>query len=87
MSSLAADIAPSPTTPVEIGTARSVRQGLAIAGSQHVARSCSQRGTSMWSSRFLVILAIFELYRITAASSKFSRGLRGWSNARVPENP
>ena len=34
MSALAADIVPSPTTPVEIGTARSVRLGLATAGSQ-----------------------------------------------------
>jgi uncharacterized protein YbjT (DUF2867 family) len=31
----------------EIDTARSVRQKLAIAGSQHVARSFSQRATSM----------------------------------------
>src|ERR1700730_8548898 len=36
------DIAPSPTTLVETGTAQSVRQGLATAGSQHVARDCSR---------------------------------------------
>ncbi len=38
------------STRVEIGTARSVKQGLATAGSQHVAKSCSRRATSMLSS-------------------------------------
>jgi len=55
MSALAADIAPSPTTHVEIGTARSVSRAIAILGSPRVARSFSRRATSMWSSRFPVI--------------------------------
>ena len=52
MSALAADIAPSPTTRVEIGTARSVRRALANVGSRSVAGNFFLRSTCMWSSRY-----------------------------------
>src|SRR5258705_7809931 len=54
MSAIAADIAPSPTTHVEIGTTRSVRQDLANVGWKSVAGNFFRRSTCMWSSRFLV---------------------------------
>ena len=55
MSALAADIAPSLSIPVEIATARSVRQELANVGWKSVAGNFFQRSMSMLSSRFLVI--------------------------------
>ena len=54
MSALAADIAPSPTTLVEIGIARSVRRALANVGWKSVAGNFFRHLTCMWSSRYPV---------------------------------
>ena len=61
ISAPAAGIAPSPTTPAETGTARSVRPAPATVGSKHVAGNFSRRATSMLSSRFLGELAPLAL--------------------------
>src|SRR6202011_2420888 len=49
----AADIAASPSIPVEIATARSVRWALGNAGWKSVARNFFRRRTCMWSSPYL----------------------------------
>src|SRR5215471_4838435 len=54
MNALAADIAPSPTTPAEIGIARNVKQVLGNVGWKSVAGNFFRHVTSMWFSRFLV---------------------------------
>ena len=83
---LGAEIAPSLTTRVEIGTARSVRQGLAIAGSQRVARNFSRRPMSMWSSRFLVIwLRWFCRTRRSSTTSCFAPVQKPfWKSPAIP---
>jgi hypothetical protein len=76
MSARAADIASSPSTPVEIATARSVRGALANAGWKSVAGNFGERtGLSVWWKEA-------GWRRLTGLSS----GTRG-ERCRIPESP